>query len=138
MAHYECSHCGEVGCFGTCPEAKQAREAIAATVPTASIVRPSAFPKPAEPAPVKSDGGSSAYYEVTIQRRDGQRFTCQTGDIIRALVANDFDLGNIIKAARRVSQSLQGKGKAGTSIAYDLNKIEYHLNEIRSFNNAVC
>ena len=74
---------------------------------------------------------------MTIRRQDGATFTCQTGDIIRALVANDFDLGNILKASRRVSQALQGKGKDGTPISYDLNKIEYHLNQIRSFNNVI-
>lgn len=96
-----------------------------------------ATPAPIPPAPVKSDGGSSSYYQVTIRRRDGATFTCETGDIIRVLVANDFDLGNIIKASRRISQALQGQGKDGTSINYDLNKIEYHLNEIRSFNHAI-
>lgn len=114
------------------------RDALSASIPVAVVPRPSAPQPPTLPAPVKSDGGSSAYYEVTIQREDGQRFTCQTGDIIRALVANDFDLGNIIKASRRVSQALLGKGKAGTPISYDLNKIEYHLKQIRSFNNVVC
>ena len=75
--------------------------------------------------PVKSDGGSSAYYEITVTNKHGETFQCETGDIIRALVNNDFTLGNIVKACRRVSEAEQGRGKEGTSTSYDLNKIIY-------------
>jgi hypothetical protein len=109
MAHYECSGCG----FRL--DACQCED-----VPTETT-----------PAPVKSDGGSSSYYQLTIKNKHGERLECETGDIIRALVANDFSLGNIVKACRRVSEALQGRGKEGTDPLYDLNKIIYFAEEIK-------
>lgn len=73
---------------------------------------------------VKSDGGSSDYYQIHIVTDNGE-FDCQTGDIIDALVGGNFDLGNIIKACRRVYLDSLGKGKEGTDMNYDANKIEY-------------
>jgi hypothetical protein len=96
--------------------------------------------KDTQNAPEKSTGGSSGYYKLkvlvekdsVIERDSGvMEVELETSDAIKALVNNDFDLGNIIKAARRVSQSLEGKGKAGTSMDYDLNKIIYFANEIK-------
>lgn len=85
-----------------------------------------------ENAPVKSDGGASSYYEKQIVRlSDGETFKCQTGDIIRSMVNNDFDGGNILKALDRIFQNIQGKGKEGTSIEYDCNKIIYFANVIK-------
>lgn len=82
--------------------------------------------------PVKSDGGASSYYEKQIVRlKDGETFNCQTGDIIRSMVNNDFDGGNILKALDRIFQNIQGKGKEGTSIEYDCNKIIYFANVIK-------
>lgn len=84
------------------------------------------------PLGIKSNGGSSEYYQKTITRlEDGETFDCQTGDIIRCLVDNDFDGGNIVKAVDRIFQSIQGKGKEGTSIEYDCNKIIYFANIIK-------
>lgn len=86
----------------------------------------------AEAAPIKSDGGSSAYYQKQIIRLvDGAVFECQTGDIIRSMVANDFDGGNILKALDRIFQNIQGKGKDGVSIEYDCNKIIYFAEIIK-------
>lgn len=83
-------------------------------------------------SPVKSDGGASSYYEKQIVRlSDGETFKCQTGDIIRSMVNNDFDGGNILKALDRIFQNIQGKGKEGTSIEYDCNKIIYFANVIK-------
>lgn len=94
-------------------------------------------PKTAE---VKSDGGSSSYYQLNV-RLPADRVkplgngvavvdvSLETGDLIRALVDNDFDLGNIIKACRRMHLAKHGKGKAGTSVEYDANKIGYFRDE---------
>jgi len=83
-------------------------------------------------SPVRSDGGSSSYYEKKIVRlKDGQVFNCQTGDIIRSMVDNDFDGGNILKALDRIFQNVQGKGKEGVTIEYDCNKIIYFANVIK-------
>ena len=81
---------------------------------------------------IKSDGGSSDYYQKQITRLiDGESFDCQTGDIIRSLFMNDFDAGNIFKALDRIFQNVQGKGKEGTSIEYDCNKIIYFANILK-------
>ena len=88
-------------------------------------------------APIKSDGGSTAYYQLDIpdrivrQIREGDLCpTMETGDVIEMLVDNDFDMGNIIKALRRINEAKKGKGKAGTDIAYDIKKCHYFLDQI--------
>lgn len=90
-------------------------------------------------AEVKSDGGSSSYYELTllidganiekIEGSDVYRVKVETGDVIRAVVDNDFDLGNVIKACRRIHLSAKGEGKVGTSVEYDCKKINYFTTE---------
>lgn len=90
---------------------------------------------------VKSDGGSSKYYELPVpqylvdhilaQIEAGEQPTMETGDIIKMLVNNDFDMGNIIKAQRRIYMAKMGLGKKGTEIEYDLRKTEYFTSEIR-------
>jgi hypothetical protein len=89
---------------------------------------------PSKPSEVISDGGSTnGYYEITLTNKSGETFTCQMGDVIRATVANDFDLGNIMKACRRISEAVQGRGKSGTNISYDCNKIKYFADEVAHF-----
>lgn len=85
-------------------------------------------------APVKSDGGSSSYYELTITNKAGESIKCETGDVIRALVGNDFDFGNCVKALRRMYLATLGMGKEGTDIPYDCNKVRYFLSEIERVN----
>lgn len=91
-------------------------------------------------APVKSDGGSSSYYQLELRvlaskvsdvlgADEVKSIQLETGDIIRALVDNDFDLGNIIKACRRIHQAKKGQGKAGTDVEYDIKKIDYFTQE---------
>lgn len=79
--------------------------------------------------PIKSDGGSSDYYKLTITNKDGESIQCETGDVLRAMVGNDYDLSNVIKACRRMYEASQGRGKEGATIAYDANKIIYFANE---------
>lgn len=83
---------------------------------------------------VKSDGGSSSYYELTITNKAGETIKVETGDVIRAMVGNDFDFGNIIKAVRRMYLATQGMGKEGTDLGYDANKVRYFLDEIERVN----
>lgn len=87
--------------------------------------------------PVKSDGGSSGYYKITIKNEKGEEFHCETNDVLYAFVGGDYDLSNIIKAARRVYEASQGRGKAGIDIAYDCNKMRYFVNDFeKRFGNA--
>lgn len=89
---------------------------------------------------VKSDGGSSSYYELRLkvptdkisaieEHPEVSIVKLETGDLIRVLVDNDFDLGNVIKAVRRIHLAKMGVGKMGTSVEYDLKKSDYFLNE---------
>ncbi len=88
-------------------------------------------------APVKSDGGSSGYYKITIKNEKGEEFHCETNDVLYAFVGGDFSLGNVIKAARRMYETAQGRGKEGTSIQYDANKVKYFVDDYaKRFGNA--
>lgn len=78
---------------------------------------------------VKSDGGSSGYYGITIKNQSGEEFNCETNDVLYAFVGGDWDLSNIIKAARRIYEASQGRGKVGTDIPYDCNKIRYFVDD---------
>lgn len=75
---------------------------------------------------VKSDGGSSSYYELTINSNH-----VETSDVIRDAFGNDFDLGNMFKSMVRIQSTRDGKGKAGTSTEYDLNKIIFTCNKLK-------
>ena len=78
------------------------------------------------PTKFKSDGGSSDYYKLKIKRAsDGQVFDCEMGDIIYSVFGGDFDLGNIVKACRRMHLDGQGGGKDGIDAEYDAKKIEW-------------
>lgn len=88
-------------------------------------------------SPVKSDGGSSGYYKITIKNENGEEFHCETNDVLYALVGGDFDMANIIKACRRMYEASQGRGKQGTDIAYDVKKIKYFADDFaKRFGNA--
>ena len=89
---------------------------------------------------VKSDGGSTSYYELPLSERmvagilaqieAGEQPTLQTGDVIELLVGNDFDAGNVIKALRRIFESKKGKGKEGVEQTYDIKKCHYFIDEV--------
>lgn len=84
---------------------------------------------------VKSCGGSSSYYDIKIINSTGESIDCSVVDIIRALCGNDFSLGNIVKAVRRIHEKSEGRGKSGTTIEYDLNKIRYFTDDIEGSYN---
>lgn len=81
-----------------------------------------------------SDGGSSDYYKLTIKNKAGEEIQCEMGDIIRCVYGDNFSLGNIAKAARRMYEASQGRGKEGASIAYDANKVRYFASEFERWN----
>ena len=81
-------------------------------------------------SPIKSDGSSSDYYKLTITRSsDGQQFQCELGDILYSVFGGDFNLGNIVKACRRMFLASKGGGKEGTDIQYDANKIKWFADD---------
>ena len=75
---------------------------------------------------VTSNGGASSYYELEVA---GNKI--ETHDIITDVFDNDFDMGNMFKAQVRIQAAINGSGKAGTSIEYDLNKIIYTCNKLK-------
>lgn len=88
--------------------------------------------------PVKSDGGSSSYYQLkTVVSKDSIKelpngnfeINLETGDVIDMLVGGNFDLGNATKALRRIYQASLGKGKEGIDMNYDANKINYFVKD---------
>jgi hypothetical protein len=76
--------------------------------------------------PIKSDGGSTDYYKLTIKSKNGT-FDCETGDVISALVGDNFALGNALKALRRIYCYSQGMGKDGIDAKYDAKKVNYFV-----------
>lgn len=80
-------------------------------------------------AAIKSDGGSSGYYKLEIvNRATGEKFQCEMGDVIASVFGNDFDMGNIAKAMRRIYMDSLGQGKEGNDALYDANKCVYFSN----------
>ncbi len=77
---------------------------------------------------VVSDGGSSSYYKLLIKTKDGE-FEAQVGDVIAAMVGDNFALGNVVKALRRIYLDSQGLGKVGVGMAYDIEKCKYFLTD---------
>ena len=78
---------------------------------------------------VTSDGGPTSYYELVITNRKGEAISCQMSDIIRCTVGDNFSLGNVLKAARRMYEASQGRGKKDVTMTYDANKISYFAKE---------
>lgn len=83
---------------------------------------------------VKSDGGSSSYYEINLPQKVIDRIVStgkvEVKDIVRYGFGNDFDCGNIIKATKRIYENKQGRGKQGTDVSYDANKIKFFTEEL--------
>ena len=83
--------------------------------------------------PVKSDGGSSAYYFTKLPQHIIDKIV-ETGgieikDIVRYVYDNDADAFNIVKAQKRIIESRKGKGKEGIDMLYDANKIKFFAEE---------
>ncbi len=93
---------------------------------------------------IKSDGGSSDYYKVDVpqhilerlikSRNNNQRIYIEVGEIIDMMLGDRFTYGNILKALKRIFEVEEGRGKVGTDIKYDANKIRWFLGEIEKKN----
>lgn len=82
---------------------------------------------------IKSDGGSSSYYNTKLPKHVIDQIV-ETGsiemkDILRYVFDNNADAFNIVKAQKRICESLKGKGKEGASALYDANKIKFFAEE---------
>lgn len=91
--------------------------------------------------PLKSDGGSSLYYDLPIPQKlldklieRSEQGSCfiKTEEIITHLLANSFDYGNLFKSLIRCKGLQDGTGgKAGNSVDYECNKMKYSVEKIR-------
>lgn len=80
--------------------------------------------------PVKSDGGSSDYYKISVKTSHGMA-NVEVNDVIYAMVGGDFDLANVLKACRRMYLASKGCGKEGVDIDYDVNKCKWFLDDFQ-------
>ena len=84
--------------------------------------------------PVKSDGGSSSYYDIQLPQKVidfvKEHGYIKTEMLIEAL-GSDFDIGNILKCVVRITSLKKGCGKEGNNVAYDTNKIIYSANRVK-------
>lgn len=84
---------------------------------------------------IKSDGGSSSYYDLYLSNKT-VNFICEndyvkTEQLILDIFGNDFDFGNILKCLVRAYGAMNGQGKLGNSLEYEVNKILYSVNKIK-------
>ena len=93
---------------------------------------------------IKSDGGSSSYYDIDIPKwlldriveRDldeGVAYV-KTEELIEIVFGNDFDFGTAFKSLVRAKGKMDGVGKAGNTLDYECNKIIYSSNKIKDRN----
>lgn len=92
-----------------------------------------------QPKPIKSDGGSSGYYDIPIpdsfvetlmERYDAGNAHIRTEELIRYVFGNDFDFGTAFKSMVRAYGITQGGGKEGNDIRYECNKVKYYAEKI--------
>lgn len=93
--------------------------------------------------PIKSDGGSSGYYDIPIpdsfietlmERYDAGNSHIRTEELIRYVFGNDFDFGTAFKSLVRAYGITQGGGKEGNDIRYECNKVKYYAEKIATIN----
>lgn len=132
-----------VSCDGTCSSYgkytihRQIEEGLMVVVRDNSVCTPEATPDvitEASTGAIKSDGGSSSYYDIPIPDwlidLIVERKYIKTEELIEVLGSN-FDEANILKCLVRINSLRNGKGKEGNSVDYDCNKIIYSANRIK-------
>lgn len=84
--------------------------------------------------PIKSDGGSSAYYDIKVPKHYLQLIknsgVIKVEQLIDIIFNNDFDFGCAFKALVRAKGITDGAGKEGNTLKYELNKIGYYSDKI--------
>lgn len=128
-------YCRERNIFAVNPEkvrlsngGERGHQALVEEVPQDSVKE--------KPKPVKSDGGSSSYYDLKLSKKTidfiKENGYVKTEQIIKDVFDNDFDFGNAFKSLIRLYGITKGAGKAGNSAHYESNKIKYSLDKITS------
>lgn len=87
---------------------------------------------------IKSDGGSSGYYDFKVPQHYLELIDntgiIKTEYLIDILFGNDFDFGCAFKALIRSYGITVGQGKAGNTLTYELNKLGYYKERIAEKN----
>lgn len=92
-----------------------------------------------QPTKVKSTGGSSNYYKITlpewvIEKNKSQGFV-MLEDLAGVMFDNDFNYVNVAKAQKRMFELEKGGGKEGNSFEYDATKSKYYIDkQVEVFN----
>lgn len=96
-----------------------------------------------EKGPIKSDGGSSSYYDLFLpewllytlnERQKEGKCYIKTEEMIEVVFSSDFDAGNILKSLVRAYGAMHGGGKEGNDVDYECNKIIYSAGRIKERN----
>lgn len=84
---------------------------------------------------IKSDGGSSSYYDLQLPDNIIEFIQVhgylKTEDLIKHVFGNDFDYGNMFKSMVRAYKAENGEGKEGNDVTYDMNKVQYYANKVK-------
>ena len=85
--------------------------------------------------PIKSDGGSSSYYDFEVPQHYLDLIVetgiIKTEYLIDIIFANDFDFACTFKALVRAKGITDGAGKEGNTLDYELNKMNYYEGKIK-------
>lgn len=90
--------------------------------------------------PIKSDGGSSTYYDIylpewlmkrMVEREVDGKVYIKTEEIIECFFESDFDFSNAFKSLIRAYGAFNGGGKAGNDVSYEVKKIQYSCDKIK-------
>jgi hypothetical protein len=93
--------------------------------------------------PIKSDGGSSSYYDIylptwlmqaMVDREVDGKVYIKTEELIEVAFESDFDFANAFKSLVRAFGTMSGGGKAGNDVDYEMNKVQYSANKIKERN----
>lgn len=96
-----------------------------------------------EKGPIKSDGGSSSYYDIylptwlmqaMVDREVDGKVYIKTEELIEVAFNSDFDFANAFKSLVRAYGAMNGGGKAGNDVDYEMNKVQYSANKIKERN----
>lgn len=88
---------------------------------------------------IASDGRSSTYYDIglpnwliarVLERYEDGRAYIKTEELIEVAFNDDFDAGNALKSLVRLWGAFNYAGKAGNSVSYEKNKIEYSVGKL--------
>ena len=91
--------------------------------------------------PIKSDGLNSSYYDIYLpdwlikqltKRKEQGNCYIKTEELIEVVFKDNFSFGTLLKSLVRAFGVTQGQGKAGNSLDYELNKVSYYTDKIRS------